>query len=209
MATTNQVREAVSAPTGGRRASAWARFYPPFRLSVEQYEKIVDSGVFTKRDRLQLVDGLLVEKVTQNPPHAVVDVLVKDALEAVMVPGWHIRPDKPVRLPPDGEPEPDHCIVRGKARDYLSGHPGAEDVGLLVEIADSNLEADRAMRGVYGPRGIPVYWIVNIPESQLEVYSSPTSEGYAVERVYKRGDEVPVVLDGEEVGRIKVSDILP
>jgi Uma2 family endonuclease len=122
---------------------------------------------------------------------------------------WHVRSDSPVRLPPDGEPEPDHCVVRGVERDYSVRHPDPPDVGLLVEIADSSLAADRQMAVTYGASGIPVYWIVNLVDRQIEVYTGPKSDGYGDVRVYQPGDDVPVVLDGTEVGRLAVSDILP
>jgi Uma2 family endonuclease len=186
-----------------------ATCYLPFRMSVDQYEKLAESGVFTKRDKLHLIDGILVTKVTQNPPHVVADTLCRDALTQIIPAGWHIRSDKPVRLPPDSEPEPDQCVVRGAARDYSARQPSAIDVGLLVEVADSSLEADRAMARTYSARGIPVYWIINLRESQVEVYTEPATDGYGVTHTYKPGESVPVVLDGVEVGRIAVSDILP
>jgi Uma2 family endonuclease len=184
-------------------------FYTPFRMSIDQYERLIGSGVFTKRDRLQLVDGILVAKMVQNPPHSVADLLCGKALARVIPPGWHIRPDKPVRLPPDGEPEPDQCVVRGEERDFSARHPGAGEVGLLVEIADTSLAADRMMARTFSAGGIAVYWIVNLGESQIEVYTDPTADGYATMRVYRVGEDVPVVLDGTEVGRIAVTDVLP
>jgi Uma2 family endonuclease len=160
--------------------------YPPYRMSVDQYEKLVWSGVFTKRDKFQLVDGILLAKVTQNPPHVVADTLCRDALTRIIPAGWHLRFDKPVRLPPDSEPEPDRCVVRGSIRDYSARHPDDAEVGLLVEVADSSLEADRAMAKTYGARGITVYWILNFRESQVEVYmdhylSSPPLHGARVD----------------------------
>ena len=183
--------------------------YPPFRMSVDQYEKLVDSGIFTKRDKVQLINGILVAKVTKNPPHSVADQLCRKALERVIPAGWHLRSDSPVRLPPDGEPEPDHCVVRGAERDYSRRHPGPQDVGLLVEIADSSLAADRQLADTYAASRIPVYWIVNLVDRQIEVFTDPNSDGYGRARVYQPGDDVPVVLDGTEVGRLAVSDILP
>ncbi len=70
--------------------------YPPFRMSIDKYERLVGAGVFTKRDKLQLIDGILVVKVTQNPPHSVADLLCGKALARVVPAGWHLRPDKPV-----------------------------------------------------------------------------------------------------------------
>ena len=183
--------------------------YPPYRMSIDQYEKLVDSGVFTKRDKLQLVNGILVTKVTKKPPHAVATDRCRDALKLVVPPRWCLRTENPVRLPPDNEPEPDQCVVRGELTDYSDRHPGAEDVGLLVEIADSSLAADRGMSRTYAARGISVYWIVNLRESQIEVYTEPATDGYGAMRAYKAGEDVPVVLDGVEIGQIAVSDILP
>ncbi len=92
--------------------------WPLYRMSLDQYEAMVDSGIFTERDRLQLINGMLVAKVTQGDDHCVADDLCRVELAGVVPPGWFVRPGKPVRLPPDGMPEPDEAVVRGSARDY-------------------------------------------------------------------------------------------
>lgn len=93
------------------------RLYPPFRMSIDQYERLIESGVFSKHDKLQLVGGILVAKRVQNPAHSVADLLCGKALARILPFGWHLRPDKPVRLPPDDEPEPDQCVgSRRRAR---------------------------------------------------------------------------------------------
>ena len=184
--------------------------YPRYRMSLEQYERLVGAGVFTKRDKLQLVNGILVAKMTKNPPHSIAKGKCADALERVIpVPSWHVRQEDPVRLPPFNEPEPDVCIARGQRDDYGVQHPGSADVGLLVEVSDTSLADDRKMALNYAGTGVPVYWIINLVDRQVEVYTSPTMEGYDVVRVYKPGEDVPVILDGIEVGRIAVSDVLP
>jgi Uma2 family endonuclease len=182
---------------------------PLYRMSLEKFEAMVESGVFTERDKLHLIDGLLVAKMTRKDPHCTADTLCRDQLIRVIPGGWFVRSNKPVRLPPDSKPEPDQCVVRGSARDYARRSPGAADVGLLVEVADTSLDADRRMALIYGAAAIPVYWIVNLVDSQVEVYTGPTASGYGPPRIYKPGYELPVVLDGAEVGRIAVSDILP
>jgi Uma2 family endonuclease len=133
-----------------------------YRLSLEQYEAIVDSGVITGRDRVHLINGYLVAKMTQNTPHATADDLCGDRLDRVIPPGWYIRAAKPIRLPTEAsEPEPDRCVVRGGIRDYSTHHPGPADVALVVEVADSSLEQDRNMAEIYGRAGVPIYWIIN------------------------------------------------
>ena len=98
--------------------------WPPYRMPLEQYEAMVDSGIFTERDRLQLINGMLVAKVTQGDDHCAADDLCRVALERVVPAGWYVRPNKPVRLPPDGCPEPDEAVVRGSIRDYVRGAQG-------------------------------------------------------------------------------------
>ena len=128
------------------RIPAWipSRLY---RMTVEQYEAMVASGAIASRNRFHLINGYLVEKMTQNPPHAVADELCGRELARVVPPGWHVRPAKPIRLPGrDSEPEPDRCVVRGTIDDYDERHPGPDDIALVVEVADSSLAEDRELR---------------------------------------------------------------
>jgi Uma2 family endonuclease len=185
--------------------------FPPLaRLSVEKYEAMIASGAFTKHDRFELIEGTLVEKMTNHPPHAVVTGLCAHVLSALLPPGWHTREEKPVRIPGRySEPEPDVAVVRGKIIDYLNRHPGPEDIALVVEVSDSMLAADRALAATYGGGGIPVYWIVNIRDRQLEVYANPIAGVYPAPTILREIDTVELVIAGQSVGRIPVSDLLP
>ena len=188
--------------------SPWA----PYKLSVEQYDAMVESGIFTERDRLQLINGMLVAKVTQGDDHCVADEDCRTAFQHVLPPGWFVRSNKPVDIPPDGAPEPDQAVIRGSNRDYgrkKRGRPNAKDVALIVEIAQSSLLEDRAMVRIYGAAAIPVYWIVNLVDRQVEVYTEPDSGGYATRVDYRSGQDVPVVIDGVVVGQIAVDDLVP
>jgi Uma2 family endonuclease len=182
---------------------------PLYRMSLDKYEAMVDSGIFTPRDGLHLINGLLVAKMTQNNPHCTADDLCGVALEGVIPPGWYVRAAKPVRLPPDSMPEPDRAVVRGTIRDYAHRYPGPDDVGLIVEVADSSLRNDRGQAAVYALSGIPVCWIVNLVDRQVEVYSDPGPSGYSSRVDFRAGQDVPVVFDGVQVGVIAVADILP
>jgi Uma2 family endonuclease len=183
---------------------------PLYRVSVEQFEALVTSGAFKDQNRLQIINGCLVAKVPQNPPHALSDDLCGDEL-ARALPGWYIRPAKPVRLPQRSSmPDPDRCIVRGSTRDYAARHPGPGDAVLLVEVADASLSQDRKLATeVYGPAGVPAYWIVNLIDRHVEVYTGPGPTGYASRTDYKLGQLLPVVIDGQQLAEIAVEDILP
>jgi Uma2 family endonuclease len=182
---------------------------PLARLTIDQYEAMVDSGVFTKRNRLHLINGFLVAKVSKNPPHVLVARNVRDELARLIPTGWDFRLEAPVRLPPTSEPEPDVSMARGSKDDYATRHPGPADLALVVEVAESSISEDRELVNVYGPARIPVYWIVNLKAGQLEVYTLKRRGGYGKPRIFRAGQSVPVVIAGAEVGRIAVSEILP
>jgi Uma2 family endonuclease len=179
---------------------------PLYRMTVDEYERI---GEFLDDKRVELINGLLVKKMTQGDLHSAADELLGPALARAIPAGWHARGDKPVRLPPDSIPEPDRSVVRGTVRDYKDRTPAAADVALVVEVAQSSLSEDRAQGQLYARSGIPIYWIVNLLGRQVEVYSEPMTDGYQARVDYAAGQSVPVVLDGVKVGIIVVDDILP
>lgn len=181
-----------------------------YRLTVDQYEAMVASGVFTKRDRFHLINGILVKKMTQHPPHVVTGELTRQELERFLPEGWHIRADRPLRIPKQSSvPEPDLVIARGSIRNYSKRHPGPTDVSLVIEVSDSSLKEDRKLAQVYAGGGVRVYWIVNLIDGQVEVYTRPSQKGYRSRRDFTRGQVVPVIIDCVEVGQLAISAILP
>ena len=175
---------------------------------------MVASGLFTKRDRLELIEGILVEKMTKRPPHSVSSELSRLAIDRAIPAGWHVRMEKPVRIPSRcSMPEPDLSVVRGKIADDLQWDPGPSDVALIVEISHTTLRADRALAHTYGGGGIPVYWLVNIPDRQLEAYSEPSGPaspiGYRRCEVFRPGEDASLLIDGSIAARIPVADLLP
>ncbi len=183
-----------------------------YRVTLEQYEAMVDSGIFTGRDRVHLINGFLVAKMTQNDPHATADELCGEALSRVIPPGWHVRGGKPIRIPSpgrDSKPEPDRSVARGRVRDYSRRSPGPADIALVVEVSDSSPSDDRNQAEIYGRAGIPFYWIINLVDGQVEAHSHPGSSGYQSQEVLAPGHVLTVIIDGVEVGEIPVADILP
>ena len=106
---------------------------PLYRVSLEQYEAMVESGIFAPRDRIHLINGYLVAKLTQNDPHYTADDLCGEALDKAIPDGWYVRASKPIQLPAQvSKPEPDRSVVRGMIRDYSRRSPGAAGVSLVV-----------------------------------------------------------------------------
>ena len=183
-----------------------------YRVTLEQYEAMVDSGIFTGRDRVHLINGFLVAKMTKNDPRATADELCGEALSRVIPPGWHVRAGKPIRIPSpgrDSKPEPDRSVARGQVRDSSRRSPGPADVALVVEVSDTSLSDDRSQAEIYGRAGIPFYWIINLIDGQVEVYSNPGPSGYQALEVLAPGHVLTVIIDGVAVGEIPVANLLP
>jgi len=177
----------------------------PYRLSVERYEAMVEAGFFTEADRLELIEGMLVEKMTKGNEHRLAVQLAFHAIRAALPPGWHATKEDPIRLPArQSEPEPDVAVVRGAIRDYAAGPPGPGDVALVIDIAASSVASDRALAATYLSGGIPEYWVLNIQSSCLEVYRP----GEPV-RVVAATESADLVLDGQVVAQIAVAELLP
>jgi Uma2 family endonuclease len=186
---------------------------PVCRFSIEQYEEMIRSGIIREDDPVELLDGWLVPKMTKNPPHVLASELVRDALQRVLPEGWCVYSQQPVRLP-TSMPEPDATVIRGQRRQYRDQRLRADDVGLVVEVADSTLLRDQLFKkALYARAGIPVYWLVNLVEGRLEEYAEPASVGenadYRQRREYRVGDEIPLVLDGRRLATIPVRELLP
>jgi len=198
----------ITTPTRPRLAADWIPS-PLARFTVDQYEAMVNSGVFTERDRFHLVNGLLVAQVPKKRPHMIACDRTGHMLERTIPGGWHVMPYGRVRLPPGSEPQPDFAVVRGKSEDYPTRAPEAAALALVVEVSFSTLDDDRNMAAVYGAARIPVYWIVNLVDRQVEVYTGPDAYGYAMFEILMPGESVPLDVDGVRVGQIAVDDLLP
>jgi Uma2 family endonuclease len=186
---------------------------PIWRFSVREYHEMIRAGILTEGDPVELLDGWLVTKMTKNPPHRVATHLVCKALEEVIPQGWHVDSQGAITLA-TSEPEPDAALVRGDPRAYVDRHPRANDVALVVEVADTSLRRDRTVKKrLYAQAGIPAYWIVNLVDRRVDVYSDPSGPAdqpdYRQHRTCSPADYVPVVVEGREIGRIAASTLLP
>jgi Uma2 family endonuclease len=184
--------------------------FPEHRMTVDRFIGLVDAGVFTKQDRVFLWHGSLVEKMSTGRPHIIAQLAVLSLLNALALHGYHTELEAPLEVKEDTLPEPDLAVIRGTSRDYPIRPPTARDVALIIEVSESSLAIDSGRKlADYASEGIPVYWIVNLPNRWIDVYSGPVGSTYRDHQVYGPDDEVPVVLDGREVGRILVREILP
>ncbi|MBY0503624.1 MAG: Uma2 family endonuclease [Bryobacteraceae bacterium] len=180
-----------------------------WRLPVDRYHAMIRSGALSPEDSVELLEGILVEKMSKNPAHRVATRKMGDALRAALPFGWSVDERAPVTTA-DSEPEPDLTVVRGATDDYRDRHPHAVDVPLVVEVADSSLRRDREIKqGIYARAGFTCYWLLDLNARALEVYREPGAQGYASKRVYAEESSVTLSLAAETVGPFPVSAFLP
>lgn len=155
---------------------------------------MVETGVLSEDEPLELLDGELVVVTPQGPVHSSLTEVIRRALELVYGAGFHTRCHSPVdAADPNNLPEPDVAVVRGQARSFLSRHPAAEDLVLVVEVARTSQALDRVKAHLYARAGVPVYWLVDLAARHVEVYTKPTPDGdYAERHTYREGEDVPV-----------------
>jgi Uma2 family endonuclease len=178
-----------------------------YRMTVDEYERM--NGALDS-DRVELIDGYLVTKMGKKPPHVwAVDSLDPFLRSRLSAARWTVRRESPVRIPKFDEPEPDLVIARGSRKTYRSRHPEPADIALVIEVSDTTYPWDRNEKwAAYARGGIPVYWIVNLAQGRIEVYTDPKGGRYQTQRDYHAGDMVALVIDGRRRGEIAVDDVL-
>jgi len=187
------------------------------RISLEIYRQMIDLGLLLPTDRIELLDGFLVKKMTKYPRHASVTRLLAALFGARLPVGWIAIKEDPIELPAplqgDSAPEPDVTIVTGTLRDYKRRHPGPGDVVLVIEVSGSAemLVRDRAGLERYARAGLPMAWIVNLVDNTVEIYTRPSgmvaNPAYGSCEVKGIGDVAEVTIGGTVVA-IPVADIV-
>jgi Uma2 family endonuclease len=203
----------MSSPISSLSSGAAIPPLPVHRISVQEYHQMIAMGILREGDPYELLEGWIVPKRTRNLPHDVALALTDQAIGSRLTDRWHRRGPSAVTTS-ESEPEPDVAAVRGSPRDYRHAHPGPPDMALVVEVAGTSLPEDRTVKGrIYARAAAPAYWIVNVADMQVEVYTDPTGPDpvpvYRQRQDYLPGDLVPFVLDGVERGPIPVQDLLP
>ncbi|HHP7244942.1 MAG TPA: Uma2 family endonuclease [Elainellaceae cyanobacterium] len=158
------------------------------QFTLDEYHRLVELGFFHEDDRIELIHGDIIQMAAKGTAHEVCLTKLNRELVKLIDDQATLRCQSPIILPPDSEPEPDFSIVRDRSDDYLSQYPGASDVFVVIEIADSSLEYDQTVKlKLYAKHGIQHYWIFNLLEHVLEIYhdsyQSPQGDyGYRVKR---------------------------
>ena len=180
----------------------------PRRWTRREYHRAAELGLFRPDERLELLDGEIIQKMAPGGPHAAVVSRTDRILAGAFGPGYHTRIQQPLILTNWSEPEPDVVVVPGTEFDYLPDHPKAADARLVAEVSDTTLRLDRGRKqAAYARPGVREYWIINLLHRQVEVYRDPSGSRYRNVTVYsEQGAITPLTAPDVSV---RVSDLLP
>jgi Uma2 family endonuclease len=177
-------------------------------LTTSEYEQMIAAGIFNEDDRVELLEGVIVEISPKGKKHAASTDRVASHFIRLLGGRVIVRNQNPILLNDQSEPEPDLALVAPEKHEYAFRHPTPEDIYLILEVADTTLAYDRHSKGLsYARSGITQYLILNVNEMEIEDYREPSEDGYRSKQTYRAGQRFDLVaFPGIKV---KVSDLLP
>lgn len=175
------------------------------RLTVDDYHAMAEAGILTEEDRVELLNGKIIAMSPVGGPHIGCVMRLTRLFVDRTDTNVFVSVQNPIRLASHWEPEPDLALLRAGILDQV---PTADQVLLLVEVADTTLARDRSVKlPQYAKAGIPEVWIVALTEGYVEVYRRPAADGYGEMRRYQRGEAI-VQISVAALGEVLVDDIL-
>ncbi|MBD2775741.1 Uma2 family endonuclease [Iningainema tapete] len=151
--------------------------------TVDEYHRMIDAGILTTDDKVELLDGRIVQMSPQKPPHAATTQRTCDYLKALLTGKAHVRMQLPITLS-TSEPEPDIAVVGIDPGSYADHHPNPTEILLLIEVAYSSLDTDcKEKAPIYAKANIADYWVLDVSDKEAYIYRNPTISGYQSETI--------------------------
>jgi Uma2 family endonuclease len=181
------------------------------QFTVAEYDQMIRTGSL-QNQRVELLDGWIVEKMSTNPPHESSILRLTRRLMRILGDEYLVRVQCSIETDLS-MPEPDLAIVHGNEDEFDDRRPNAEEVQIVIEVSDSSHIQDQGFKHrLYARNKIPVYWIVNLQDCIIEAYEQPRggrNPTYRTRADYAAGSSVPVVIRKKTIGHILVNEILP
>lgn len=158
-------------------------------FTIEEYHRMGEAGILREDDRVELIDGEIVEMTPIGSRHAACVDRLTQRLIGQLRGRAIVRVQSPIRLDAHSEPQPDLALLRPQPDFYAHEHPGPADILLIVEVAETSGAYDREVKlPMYARASISEMWLVNLSEERIEIYRQPSSQGYRTVRILQRGD---------------------
>jgi Uma2 family endonuclease len=160
-------------------------------FTTAEYHRLIEAGILTEDDRVELIDGRIVKMAPIGPRHAAC-VKRLNSFFGGKVSGYAVvSVQDPIQLDDYSEPQPDLALLRPRADFYAQSHPTPEDVLVAIEVADTTVESDRSVKiPSYARAGIPEAWLIDLYNDRIEIHSNPASGIYQEVRIVLRGHRV-------------------
>ena len=177
--------------------------------TVQEYYQMSDLGILDPSQRTELIAGQIILTTAKGTPHVLTFRLLATALKnALADPAIFVSTQDPIRLDNFSEPEPDLALIKGTILDYTQAHPGAEDIYLVIEVADSTLKQDCEVKDkLYARSSIAEYWVIDIKNRQVQIFRDPTPTGYSSQLILTETHSVSPLAFPEMI--LSIASILP
>ena len=178
-----------------------------FYWSIERYQDAIANGTLTEDDRVELLFGTIIDKMPIYSPHSACVSKTKRYLSR-RFPDYEVRTENPIVLPHDSMPEPDCVIAAFRDDFYVNAHPVPSDIHVVIEVADSTVRTDRSIkRAAYALSAIDEYWLINLPERQVELHLVANVDSGNYQRVTSH--TATESFQSPFAGPVNVADLLP
>jgi Uma2 family endonuclease len=164
------------------------------RWNLDDYHRMIEAGILAER-RVELLWGEIVEMAPEGKPHAHLCSRAGDYIREKLAGRAKVREEKPITLSDDSEPEPDVAVVQDLGDEYLEHHPYAANIFWLIEYAEASLKKDMEVKSqIYAEAGILEYWVVNLKQMELMVFTQPGTGGYQQQQIFTEGVVSPLAF---------------
>jgi Uma2 family endonuclease len=178
--------------------AATARLAPPppekrdiYPFTVDDYHQLIIAGNLTREDRIELIHGELTLTPAATSSHSSHTSLIIDTLSHRVPCSCLLQIHEPITIPNHSEPQPDAAVVKARPDHYRHAHPQPKDVLLVIEVADTSVSFDANVKSrLYGKAGIPEFWLVDVKERCIRVFTDPSPRGYRTVREFSGKDRV-------------------
>lgn len=178
-----------------------------FKWSIERYHRLIETGILTEDDRVELIFGKIVCRSPVGKAHAVCVNKLNRFFYRRFIDSYILRSENPITLADRSEPEPDYVIAQLRPDNYLESHPGPADILLIIEVSEQTLKYDREEKSkLYGAAGIQEYWVINLVDRQVEQFLEPIpGKGFQQRYVWQEKESFKSSL----VSEVSVDELLP
>ena len=178
----------------------------PRLITVAEYDRMIEAGIYTENDRIELLNGEIIELMPKGAKHTSANSRIVRLFLRLLDNKAIVRSQDPIWLDEISEPEPDIVLAKWNETDYAERHPKPEEILLVMEISDTTLVYDREDKArAYSRNGIQQYLLLNLQNQTLEDYRQPSADGYGSKQTFHKGESFSLTVFPEI--EIKVDDL--